>query len=148
MIGGIVVGGLSGAILAYAPRQNRMTIQLVGMLALVAVCLGLVVAKIALLAAWLSGPCAAQVRLTLGIGTGSYDGGRTTSSSTIADTTSTTASTAKAISQARDGLRGAGVGPGSGAALRASGAGALTGLYPPRENAASRSWLEYARKAM
>lgn len=48
MIGGIVVGGLSGAILAYAPRQNRMTIQLVGMLALVAVCLGLTVAKIAL----------------------------------------------------------------------------------------------------
>ena len=48
MIGGIIVGGLSGAILAYAPRQNRMTIQLVGMLALVAVCLALVVAKIAL----------------------------------------------------------------------------------------------------
>ena len=48
MIGGIVVGGLSGAILAYAPRQNRMTIQLVGMLALVTVCLGLVVAKVAL----------------------------------------------------------------------------------------------------
>lgn len=48
MIGGIVVGGLSGAILAYAPRQNRMTIQLVGMLALVTVCLGLVVAKIVL----------------------------------------------------------------------------------------------------
>lgn len=48
LIGGILVGGLSGAILAYAPRQNRMTIQLVGMLALMAVCLGLVVAKIAL----------------------------------------------------------------------------------------------------
>jgi membrane associated rhomboid family serine protease len=48
MIGGIVVGALSGAILAYAPRENRMTIQLVGMLALIAVCLGLVVAKIAL----------------------------------------------------------------------------------------------------
>ncbi|BAK37190.1 peptidase S54 family protein [Microlunatus phosphovorus NM-1] len=47
MIGGIIVGGLSGAILAYAPRQNRLTIQLVGMLALVAVCLGLVVAKLA-----------------------------------------------------------------------------------------------------
>jgi membrane associated rhomboid family serine protease len=48
MIGGIVVGGASGAILAYAPRENRMTIQLVGMLALTVVCLGLVVAKIAL----------------------------------------------------------------------------------------------------
>ena len=48
LIGGIIVGGMSGAILAYAPRQNRMTIQLVGMLGLVAVCLGLVVAKIAL----------------------------------------------------------------------------------------------------
>jgi membrane associated rhomboid family serine protease len=48
LIGGIIVGGVSGAILAYAPRQNRMAIQLVGMLSLVAVCLGLVVAKIAL----------------------------------------------------------------------------------------------------
>lgn len=47
MIGGIIVGGLSGAILAYAPRANRLTIQLVGMLALVALCLGLVVAKLA-----------------------------------------------------------------------------------------------------
>lgn len=48
LIGGIIVGGASGAILAYAPRQNRLTIQLVGMLALVVVCLGAVVAKIAL----------------------------------------------------------------------------------------------------
>ena len=40
LIGGIIVGGVSGAILAYAPRQNRMAIQLVGMLSLVAVCLG------------------------------------------------------------------------------------------------------------
>jgi membrane associated rhomboid family serine protease len=48
LIGGIIVGALSGAILAYAPRQNRMTIQLVGMLGLVVVCLGLVVTKIAL----------------------------------------------------------------------------------------------------
>lgn len=48
LIGGILVGGLSGAILAYAPRQNRLTIQLVGMLALVAVCLGLVVTKLIL----------------------------------------------------------------------------------------------------
>lgn len=46
LIGGIAVGGLSGAILAYAPRQNRMAIQLVGMLGLVAVCLALVVARI------------------------------------------------------------------------------------------------------
>lgn len=48
LIGGIVVGGLSGAILAYAPRQNRRAIQLVGMLALAAICLALVVGKIAL----------------------------------------------------------------------------------------------------
>lgn len=48
MIGGIIVGAVSGAILAYAPRQNRGLVQLVGMLALVAVCFGLVVGKIAL----------------------------------------------------------------------------------------------------
>ncbi|MFT4164476.1 MAG: rhomboid family intramembrane serine protease [Microlunatus sp.] len=47
MIGGIIVGGLSGAILAYAPRRNRLTIQLVGMLALVTICLGLVLVKLA-----------------------------------------------------------------------------------------------------
>lgn len=49
LIGGMVVGGVTGAILAYAPRQNRMVIQVVGLLALIAICLGLVVAKIALI---------------------------------------------------------------------------------------------------
>lgn len=48
MIGGIVVGALSGAILAYAPRDNRLVIQLVGMLGVALVCFGAVVAKIAL----------------------------------------------------------------------------------------------------
>lgn len=47
MIGGIIVGALAGAILAYAPQRNRLTIQLVGMLALVTVCLGLVLVKLA-----------------------------------------------------------------------------------------------------
>lgn len=48
LIGGIIVGGVSGAILAYAPRQNRMLIQAVAALAVISVCLGLVVAKIAI----------------------------------------------------------------------------------------------------
>ena len=48
MIGGIIVGGLSGAILAYAPRQNRRTIQLVGMLAVIGICLCLVLVKLAI----------------------------------------------------------------------------------------------------
>lgn len=48
LIGGIAVGGLSGAILAYAPRQNRFVIQLVGMLVVALVCFGAVVTKIAL----------------------------------------------------------------------------------------------------
>ena len=49
LIGGIAVGALSGAILAYAPRQNRFVIQLVGLLGVALVCFGAVVAKIALL---------------------------------------------------------------------------------------------------
>lgn len=49
LIGGIAVGALSGAILAYAPRDNRMVIQLVGMLGVVVLCFGVVVLKIALL---------------------------------------------------------------------------------------------------
>lgn len=48
MIGGIIVGGLSGAILAYAPRQNQRTIQLVGMLAVIGICLCLVLVKLAI----------------------------------------------------------------------------------------------------
>ena len=49
LIGGIAVGALSGAILAYAPRDNRMVIQLVGILGVVVICFGVVVLKIALL---------------------------------------------------------------------------------------------------
>jgi membrane associated rhomboid family serine protease len=48
LIGGIAVGGLSGAVLAYAPRQNRFVVQLVGLLGVALVCFGAVVAKIAL----------------------------------------------------------------------------------------------------
>lgn len=48
LIGGIAVGALSGAILAYAPRDNRFVIQLVGLLGVALVCFGAVVAKIAL----------------------------------------------------------------------------------------------------
>lgn len=46
MIGGIAVGALVGAILAYAPRRNRGTIQVVGLLGVVLVCLLGVVAKL------------------------------------------------------------------------------------------------------
>jgi membrane associated rhomboid family serine protease len=48
MIGGVAVGALVGAILAYAPRQSRTAIQVVGLLAVVCICLVAVVAKIAL----------------------------------------------------------------------------------------------------
>lgn len=48
MIGGIAVGGLVGAVLAYAPRKNRGTIQAVGLLGVVVVCLSAVVAKLVL----------------------------------------------------------------------------------------------------
>ena len=39
MIGGILVGALAGVVLAYAPRRNRGPAQLVGLLAVVLVCL-------------------------------------------------------------------------------------------------------------
>ena len=48
LIGGIAVGALSGAILAYAPRDNRLVIQLVGILGVVVVCFAAVVVKIAM----------------------------------------------------------------------------------------------------
>ena len=48
MIGGVLVGALSGAILAYAPRQSRTAIQVFGLLAVVLLCLIAVVAEIAL----------------------------------------------------------------------------------------------------
>ncbi|HEY0237158.1 MAG TPA: rhomboid family intramembrane serine protease [Friedmanniella sp.] len=38
MIGGILVGALAGAVLAYAPRANRAAAQVVGLLAVVLVC--------------------------------------------------------------------------------------------------------------
>jgi len=46
LIGGIVVGALAGAVLAYAPRQNRAVIQLVGLLGIALVCLLAVTARI------------------------------------------------------------------------------------------------------
>lgn len=48
LIGGIAVGALSGAVLAYAPRANRFVIQLVGLLAVALLCFGAVVAKLLL----------------------------------------------------------------------------------------------------
>lgn len=48
LLGGLAVGGLVGAILAYAPRKNRTAIQVVGLLGVVLACLGGIVAKIAL----------------------------------------------------------------------------------------------------
>ncbi len=45
-VGGILVGALVGAILAYAPRDRRTPIQVVGLLGVVLVCLVVVVAKI------------------------------------------------------------------------------------------------------
>lgn len=48
MLGGIAVGALVGAILAYAPRHNRGTIQVVGLLGVVLVCLLGVVVKLTL----------------------------------------------------------------------------------------------------
>lgn len=47
MIGGALVGALSGAVLAYAPRQSRTAIQVFGLLGVVLLCLIAVVASIA-----------------------------------------------------------------------------------------------------
>jgi len=49
LIGGIAVGGLVGWVLAYAPRRNRSTIQVVGLLGVLVVCLGAVLARLTLL---------------------------------------------------------------------------------------------------
>jgi len=43
LIGGIAVGALAGVVLAYAPRRNRSAIQVVGILAVVVVCVVAVV---------------------------------------------------------------------------------------------------------
>ena len=45
MIGSILVGALAGAVLAYAPRGNRTAAQVVGLLAVVLLCLVAVVVK-------------------------------------------------------------------------------------------------------
>jgi membrane associated rhomboid family serine protease len=49
LIGGIVVGALVGLVLAYAPRQNRTTVQVVGLLGVVLLCLGGVIARLLLI---------------------------------------------------------------------------------------------------
>jgi membrane associated rhomboid family serine protease len=49
MIGGIAVGALVGAILAYAPRERRTVTQVVGLLGVVLVCLVVVGLKMAVL---------------------------------------------------------------------------------------------------
>ena len=49
LIGGIVVGALVGVVLAYAPRENRSTVQVVGLLGVVLLCLGGVVARLLLI---------------------------------------------------------------------------------------------------
>ena len=48
LIGGLLLGALVGAVLAYAPRQNRVTVQVVGLLGVIAVCLAAVTAKLML----------------------------------------------------------------------------------------------------
>jgi membrane associated rhomboid family serine protease len=48
MVGGIAVGALVGAVLAYAPRRNRGTIQAVGLLGVVLLCVVAVAAKLVL----------------------------------------------------------------------------------------------------
>jgi membrane associated rhomboid family serine protease len=46
LIGGIIVGALVGIVLAYAPRRNRGLIQVVGLLAVITICLVAVVLKL------------------------------------------------------------------------------------------------------
>jgi membrane associated rhomboid family serine protease len=48
LLGGIVVGALAGAVLAYAPRRNRGAVQTAGLVAIVAVCFLAVVARLLL----------------------------------------------------------------------------------------------------
>lgn len=48
LIGGIVVGALAGAVLAYAPKQNRAVIQIFGLVGVVVLCLAAVFAKLTL----------------------------------------------------------------------------------------------------
>ena len=46
LIGGIIVGALVGVVLAYAPRRNRRTVQVVGLLGVITICLVAVVLKL------------------------------------------------------------------------------------------------------
>jgi membrane associated rhomboid family serine protease len=48
LIGGILAGALAGVVLAYAPRQNRSTVQLVGLLGVEFLCLAAVTAQLLL----------------------------------------------------------------------------------------------------
>ena len=48
LIGGLLVGALVGAVLAYAPRDNRGTVQVVGLLGVMLLCLAAVTAKLVL----------------------------------------------------------------------------------------------------
>ena len=48
LVGGIVVGALVGLVLAYAPRRNRGTVQVVGLLGVTTLCLAGVLAKLTL----------------------------------------------------------------------------------------------------
>jgi membrane associated rhomboid family serine protease len=49
LVGGLLIGALVGAVLAYAPRQNRGTVQVVGLLGVTLLCLAAVTAKLVLL---------------------------------------------------------------------------------------------------
>lgn len=46
LIGGIIVGALVGVVLAYAPRRNRGTVQVVGLLGVITICLVAVALKL------------------------------------------------------------------------------------------------------
>lgn len=48
LLGGIIVGALSGYILAYAPRANRSAVQVAGLTGVTALCVVVAVAKLAL----------------------------------------------------------------------------------------------------
>ena len=48
LVGGLLVGALVGAVLAYAPRENRSTVQVVGLLGVMLLCLAAVTAKLVL----------------------------------------------------------------------------------------------------
>jgi membrane associated rhomboid family serine protease len=48
LVGGILVGALVGAVLAYAPRRNRNTAQAVGLLGILVLCMLAVLARLTL----------------------------------------------------------------------------------------------------